>query len=187
VTSSWCEAWESPEDDTGPAKFIASLASFCDVPFPPYEPRIADEAEDDEEDGDAADPILAAIERHRKAEQDFSDRSEELDDTVWYKQEVEAGRTPNLPFLPCSPEAKAEYDRLINLAADAAVMLIDVEITTAAGAKALLAYASELEARGHSMPDVIIEDGSERTWSWCLSQSIAEAYERIAAANGGVS
>jgi hypothetical protein len=64
VTSSWCEAWESLEDDTGPAEFIASVASFCDVTFPPYlslKGQLPGEDEDDEEpvivDHPAADPV----------------------------------------------------------------------------------------------------------------------------------
>jgi hypothetical protein len=39
LTSSWCEVCEGPRherENGGPAEFLASMASFCDVTFPPY-------------------------------------------------------------------------------------------------------------------------------------------------------
>jgi hypothetical protein len=116
VTSSWSEAWEGIEWDTGPAQFIASMAAFCDVPFPPYE------EDEDEGRADRPDPIFAAIGWHRKAEEEFASIMN-YTDTVWYQQQVEAGLAEGLPFRP-GPEADAEYARLSNRADDAAVRLI---------------------------------------------------------------
>jgi hypothetical protein len=86
------------------------------------------------------DPIYAAIERHRAAEQEFSDRCLEVDDIVWYRQQVEAGRAAELRYVPETPEADAEYDRLNSIVNRAANDLTKMKPTTMRGAIALLRY-----------------------------------------------
>lgn len=139
LTSSWCEVWEGGERNTGTARFLASAAAFCDVPFPPYEVSRSDEDDDGDEDDDA-DPIFAAIARHRA----YAKLCENRPDTS-------------------------------DLVGDAAIALINVEITTHAGAEALTAYAAELEGRGIELPDVTDEHDGTHSWTWFMQQSVAEA------------
>ena len=167
MVSSWRGVWENEDAGEGPAQFIASAAAFVGVPFPPYEL-----APVEDEDEDEADPIFAAIERHRKAEEEFGSFMN-FTDTVWYQQQVEAGRK-EFPYHPGTPETKAEYARLSDLADDAAIALIDVKITTREGAAVLMAYADEFERRGNTMPDVIDFDGTERSWDECMRRSVAK-------------
>ena len=63
-----------------------------DVSSPEYAEELEGQTAGDEA-GTRADPIFAAIERHRKAEEEFGSFMN-FTDTVWYEQQVEAGPAP---------------------------------------------------------------------------------------------
>jgi hypothetical protein len=92
------------------------------------------------------DPIYAAIECHRAAWQEFSAKTTELSDTIWYHQQVmAAGRAAELRCVPETPEADAENDRLNLIVNAAGNKLAKMKPTTMAGAIAMLRYANDVE------------------------------------------
>lgn len=139
------------------------------------------------------DPILAAIEAHKKA---FADFGLALDEH--YRLETELPKDRQQSRIDAWEERIIETDdpRWIasvrrvkeadNEETDAALRLVDVTPTTLAGVLALLQHAvSHVEAK-REWPTGLVDEGAPETalgrdWSFYLNKNIAEAIANIAA------
>jgi len=139
----------------------------------------------------AADPILEAIESHKRAHAAFnehlsrqSDLEEELPKhlrqtahSAWDGPKIVETDDPR---WIAAEKASCELD---SAETAAAIALIDIVPNTLAGAAALMRYVVERGGRRHEWPDSLVEDESEkwgRTWESFLHRNIAEVLEDAA-------
>jgi hypothetical protein len=138
------------------------------------------------EEGRDPDPILQAIEDHRKAYADCDisiSGCEELERELpkrlrqsnidCYETKIIETDDPRWIAL------QREIMRLMNAETATAMELVNVQPTTLAGAAALLRYVADLEANGQEWPTGLFEDndkdqhGIGRDWSMFLHRNIA--------------
>jgi hypothetical protein len=132
------------------------------------------------------DPILAAIERHRRAYQDWMDNmgEDEIEDAVpsECRQSSLVGALygdPDWQVAGEDPRWLAHIEtacRTTTAREDAAIALVSFDTLSLAGVVALLEYVASVEAKDpESWPDLADDDGSIRNWHFFLVERLAEA------------
>lgn len=134
---------------------------------------------------EATDPIFAAIDRHRRAYQEWMDShgEDEIEDAVpsERRQSTYYGAVhgdPDWRVEGDDPRWIAHIETAIRCGdehTDASIALVSFETISLAGAVALLEYVASLEAKDpESWPDLLDDDGKTRSWHYFLIAGLAE-------------
>ena len=131
------------------------------------------------------DPILAAIDRHRRAYRDWMDNcgEDEIEAIVQPERRQSSlvaalHGNPDWQVAGDDPRWIAHIETACRTGAEdeaAALALVSSEILSLAGAVALLEYAASVEARGpEAWPlDLVDDNGKRRTWHFFLMEHAA--------------
>jgi hypothetical protein len=130
------------------------------------------------------DPILAAIEAHKRAYARFDDsvhhHSKLEDELPSDLRESFITKWDNVIVETDDPRwilAEAEVAHASSVEADAAIELINVKPVTIAGVLALVDYVTHREQRGGGWPLVVDDDDKPRSWHFFLLKNIAAALD----------
>jgi hypothetical protein len=131
------------------------------------------------------DPILEAIEGHRAAYAAFDAeirRHGKLDDELIDAKRSKIKRSETTIVKRDDPrwiESEKEVARTSDAEIDAAIRLVDIRPTTAAGIIALLEYVLLCERRGDDgWPDCLVDENDKpRSWHYFLMENLAAAVQ----------
>jgi hypothetical protein len=131
------------------------------------------------------DPILEAIEGHRAAYAVFAaevSRNGKLDAELSIdRMRSTINRWESTIVKTDDPrwiESETELARTSEAETDAAIKLVDVRPTTAAGIIALLEYVLLCERRGDGWPDGLVDENDKpRSWHYFLMENLAVAVQ----------
>ncbi|WP_334362562.1 hypothetical protein [Bradyrhizobium sp. AZCC 1578] len=137
--------------------------------------------------GQAPDPILEAIERHKAAQASWLacvDRQGELElqlpDGKCRSRITVRGEEIVETDDPRWIEGEREIIRTTGAADDAAIELLSVTPTTMAGLCALIEHAVTSDVDGHMWPEGLVSsDGKTRSWQHLLLENVSEALQTL--------